>query len=219
MIELKNVEKSFGRVKVLKGVSFSVSENERVALLGPNGSGKTTIVRIITGQIRPTRGTVVVCGRDRIDESVKSRMGVVSHNTFLYDDLTAYENLQFFAGIYGVDDSRIRELLEQFGLWRRRHDLVRNYSRGMKQRLSIARALLNEPDILILDEPTTGLDVEGRERLFEAVKDYKSTLLFTTHNLGEAEELCERVVMLRDGEIAYDGEIGDVEETYRRVML
>ncbi|AIY90695.1 ABC transporter ATP-binding protein [Geoglobus acetivorans] len=219
MIELKNVEKSFGRVKVLKGVSFSVSENERVALLGPNGSGKTTTVRIITGQIRPTRGSVVVCGSERIDESVKSRMGVVSHNTFLYDDLTAYENLRFFAGIYGVDDGRIRELLEQFGLWRRRHDLVRNYSRGMKQRLSIARALLNEPDILILDEPTTGLDVEGRERLFEAVRDYKSTLLFTTHNLGEAEELCERVVMLRDGEIVYDGEIEDVEETYRRVML
>ncbi len=216
--ELRNIEKSFGRFKALKGITFSVGENERIALLGPNGSGKTTTVRIISGQIRPTGGEVRVFGKKRIDEEVKKKLGVVSHNTFLYEDLTAYENMKFFAGLYEVGESRIRELLEEFGLWKRRHDLVRNYSRGMKQRLSIARALLNEPELLILDEPTTGLDVEGRTRLFETLSSYTSAMIFTTHNLQEAEMVCERTLLIKDGRVVYDGKSENLEEIYREVM-
>lgn len=217
IVELKDVEKSFGRFKALKRITFSVKENERVALLGPNGSGKTTTVRIISGQIRPTAGEVVVFGKRKIDDEVKKKLGVVSHNTFLYEDLTAFENMKFFAGLYGVDESRIRELLEEFDLWKRRHDLVRNYSRGMKQRLSIARALLNKPELLILDEPTTGLDVEGRTRFFEMLSSYTSAMIFTTHNLQEAEIVCERTVLIRDGRVVYDGKSENLEEIYREV--
>ncbi|NOY10996.1 MAG: ABC transporter ATP-binding protein [Archaeoglobi archaeon] len=218
VVEFRNVEKTFGRFKALKGLSFEIFGDERVALLGPNGSGKTTTVKLISGQIRPTGGEVRVFGKSRIDEEVKARIGVVSHNTFLYDDLTAYENLEFFARIYRVDEERIGELLREFGLWKRRHELVRNYSRGMKQRLSIARALINDPDLLILDEPTTGLDVEGRNRLFEAISSFSATILFTTHNLGEAEMLCTRVLIIRDGRLVYDGTADEVERVYREVM-
>lgn len=218
VVEFRSVEKTFGRFRVLKGLSFEISEKERVALLGPNGSGKTTTVKLISGQIRPTGGEIRIFGKNRVDEQVKARIGVVSHNPFLYEDLTAYENLEFFARIYGVDEPRIRDLLQDFGLWRRRHDLVRNYSRGMKQRLSIARALLNSPELLILDEPTTGLDVEGRKRLFDAISSYDATILFTTHNLGEAEILCERVLIIREGELIYDGRADGVEKLYSEVM-
>lgn len=218
VVEFRDVVKAFGRFMVLRGITFDIPKNERVALLGPNGSGKTTTVKLISGQIRPTGGEIRVFGKNRVDESVKARIGVVSHSSYLYDDLTAYENLEFFARIYGVDESRITELLRDFGLWKRRHDLVRNYSRGMKQRLSIARALLNDPDLLLLDEPTTGLDVEGRKRLFETVSDFDATLIFTTHNLGEAEDLCDRVLIIREGNLVYDGSAEDIEEIYSGVM-
>ena len=218
VVEFRNVEKTFGRFRVLKGLSFEIRRGERVALLGPNGSGKTTTIKLISGQIRPTGGEVRVFGKSRVDESVKVKIGVVSHNPFLYEDLTAYENLEFFARMYGADVGKIGELLRDFGLWRRRHELVRNYSRGMKQRLSIARALLNDPELLILDEPTTGLDVEGRKRLFGAISSYDATILFTTHNLSEAEALCERVLIIREGELVYDGSAEGVERIYDEVM-
>jgi len=218
VVEFRDVEKIFGRFKALKGLNFRIKKGERVAILGPNGSGKTTTVRLISGQIKPTSGTVSVFGKKRIDEDVKKRMGIVSHNPFLYDDLSAYENLKFFAKLYGVGEEKIRELLEEFGLWERRHDLVRNYSRGMKQRLSIARALLNNPELLILDEPTTGLDVEGRERLFGWMKGFNSTLIFTTHNFSEAERLCRRIMILKEGNLVFDGESGEIENVYQKVM-
>ena len=218
VVEFRNVEKTFGRFRVLKGLSFEIRRGERVALLGPNGSGKTTTIKLISGQIRPTGGEVRVFGKSRVDEPVKVKIGVVSHNPFLYEDLTAYENLEFFARMYGADVGKISELLRDFGLWRRRHELVRNYSRGMKQRLSIARALLNDPELLILDEPTTGLDVEGRKRLFGAISSYDATILFTTHNLSEAEAICERVLIIREGELVYDGSAEGVERIYDEVM-
>ncbi len=218
VVEFKDVEKAFGRFKALKGLSFKIKSGERVAILGPNGSGKTTTARLMSGQIRPTSGTVRVFGKMRIGEDVKKRMGIVSHNLFLYDDLSAYENLKFFARLYGVEEEKVKELLREFGLWERRHEMVRNYSRGMKQRLSIARSLLNNPELLILDEPTTGLDVEGRERLFEWIKDFESTLIFTTHNLSEAEKLCKRVLMLKEGSLVFDGESKEIENKYQRVM-
>jgi len=218
IVRLENIEKSFGRFKALRDISFTLGKDERLALLGPNGSGKTTTVRIISGQIKPTNGKLEIFGKRRVDESVKRRMGVVSHNTFLYEDLTGYENMEFFASLYDVDGDRIKELLQELGLWKRRHDLVRNYSRGMKQRLSIARALLNKPELIILDEPTTGLDVEGRTRLFEMLSNFKSAMIFTTHNLQEAEQICERTVLIREGRVVYDGSSENLESVFQEVM-
>ncbi len=219
-VELENVVKRFGNFKALDDVSFSVDEGEYLALLGPNGAGKTTIVKLIGGLLKPTKGTVRVFGKIPWKNfDVKRKIGVVSHNTFLYDDLTAYENLQFYCKLYDADESRIDELLERFGLKGRRHDLVRNFSRGMKQRLSIARALLHDPPLLILDEPTAGLDIEGQRDLMELVRDLDKTVIFTTHNVREVEMLCNRMVILSEGKVVYFGDVeGDVERLYLMVI-
>lgn len=219
-VELEDVVKRFGRFKALDGVSFSVKEGESLALLGPNGAGKTTIVKLISGLLKPTKGSIRVFGEiPWKNYDVRKKIGVVSHNTFLYDDLTAYENLQFYCKLYDADESRIDELLEHFGLKRRKHDLVRNFSRGMKQRLSIARALLHDPPLLILDEPTTGLDIEGQRDLMEFVKGIDKTVIFTTHNVREVEELCDKMVILSNGRVVYFGEIeDDVERLYLTVI-
>ena len=206
VVEFENVEKSFGMARVLKGISFDVLRGERVALFGPNGSGKTTIVKLMAGLLKATKGKVKVFGKE-VDEEVKRKIGVVSHNTFLYDDLTAYENLRFFSRIYDADESRIDDLLRIFGLWQKRNDFVKNYSRGMKQRLSIARALLNNPELLILDEPTTALDIEGRKILFEILHEFDGTIIIATHLIDDARKLCERVIVIDGGVIKFDGDL------------
>ncbi len=206
VVEFENVEKSFGMARVLKGISFDVFGGERVALFGPNGSGKTTIVKLMAGLLKATRGKVKIFGKE-VNEEVKRKIGVVSHNTFLYDDLTAYENLRFFSRIYDADESRIDDLLRIFGLWQKRNDFVKNYSRGMKQRLSIARALLNNPELLILDEPTTALDIEGRKILFEILHEFSGTIIIATHVIDDARKLCERVIVIDGGVIKFDGDL------------
>ncbi len=219
-IVVKDVVKRFGKFVALHGVSFEVGRGEKVALLGPNGAGKTTTVRIISGMSKPTRGEVRIMGRDPFsDHSVKKAFGVVSHNTFLYEELTAYENLEFYARLYGADEGRIPELLKEFGLHNRRHELVKNFSRGMKQRLAIARALIHDPKILILDEPTTGLDVFGKQELFSFLENFEGTVLFTTHNLEEAEKTCERALIMSSGKIVFDGGADELEKIYREVLV
>ncbi len=205
-VEFENVEKSFGKIKALSDVSFKINCGEKVALFGPNGSGKTTIVKLISGIFKPTKGIVRVFGKE-INEDAKRRMGIVSHNTFLYDDLTAYENLEFFSKIYEAGEGKIRELLEVFGLWNRRNELVKNYSRGMKQRLSIARALLNDPELLILDEPTTGLDIESRDLLFKILRNFEGTVIIATHNSEDVKSICNRILHLDNGKLIFDEEI------------
>ncbi len=221
-VELKDVVKKFGNFKALDGINLSIEKGESVALLGPNGAGKTTIVKLISGLLKPTKGEVKVFGEiPWKNYEVRRMMGIVSHNTFLYDDLTAYENLQFYCKLYDADESKIDELLEFFGLKGRKHDLVRNFSRGMKQRLSIARAILHDPPLLILDEPTTGLDIEGRKELMEYVAKVgrKKTIIFTTHNVKEAEEICDKVAIICNGRLIHFGEIeSDLEKVYLRVV-
>ncbi len=221
-VELKDVVKRFGNFKALDGISLAIEEKESVALLGPNGAGKTTIVKLISGLLKPTKGIVKVFGESPWKNyGVKRMMGIVSHNTFLYDDLTAYENLQFYCKLYDADENKIDELLEFFGLKDRKHDLVRNFSRGMKQRLSIARAILHDPPLLILDEPTAGLDIEGQKELMEFISEVgrEKTILFTTHNVREAEEICDKVAIICKGRLVHFGEIkSDLEELYLRVV-
>ncbi len=218
-IVLRNVVKKFGRFVALHGISFEVRKKEKVALLGPNGAGKTTTVRIISGITKPTSGEVKVAGKDPFkDYEVKKMFGVVSHHTFLYEELTAYENLEFYAKLYEADESRIPELLKEFGLYERRHELVRNFSRGMKQRLAIARALIHSPKILILDEATTGLDVFGKKELFTILENFDGTILLTTHDLEEAEKTCERALIMSSGRIVFDGSSEDIESVYKEVL-
>ncbi|WP_456474432.1 heme ABC exporter ATP-binding protein CcmA [Candidatus Pyrohabitans sp.] len=228
-VELRGVRKRFGTLEVLKGINLSVAKGEAFALLGPNGAGKTTLIRIIATLLRQDSGEVRVAGYDVREDAqeVRRRIGVVSHNPFLYDELTARENLEFYARAYGVKLSRAEEMLERINLAEREDDLVGTFSRGMKQRLSIARALLHSPEVLLLDEPTTGLDLRSRRDFYALLEELRSsgvTLLLTTHHLDEAEKLCSHGAVLHYGRMVAEGALSELkrsmeslEEAYLRI--
>ncbi|MCS7010280.1 MAG: heme ABC exporter ATP-binding protein CcmA [Anaerolineales bacterium] len=206
MIEVRGLVKLFGAKKVLRGLDFYVQAGEFVAILGPNGAGKTTFLRILASLSRPTAGEVRIGGHrlPQDAEVVRLRLGVVSHQTLLYGDLTAEENLRFYARLYALPDpeERIREMLELTGLWSRRRDLARTFSRGMQQRLAIGRALLHNPEVLLLDEPYTGLDQDACTMLDSVLREISSqgrTVVLTSHDLARVEPLASRFDVLSRG--------------------
>lgn len=209
-IEVQELTRRFGSLTAVDHLSFEVREGEIFGLLGPNGAGKTTTVRMLACLISPSEGSAKVGGYDVVKEPLKVRevVGILTENPSLYERLTAYENMDFFAEAYGLTSAqekrnRIRELLEFFGLWERRNDKVGTFSRGMKQKLAIARALVHKPPILFLDEPTAGLDPEsskGIRDLMERLSQHeKHTILLCTHRLEDAERLCSRVMIINRG--------------------
>jgi len=213
MIEIRGLVKSFGHKAVLKGIDLEVADGQFLTLVGPNGAGKTTLIRILATLSRATSGTVWMGGFDLADASVDIRrnMGLVSHQTLLYGDLTPDENLRFYGRMYDVPDleDRIGTVLQQVGLEGRRHDPVRTFSRGMQQRLAIARAILHWPSILLLDEPDTGLDQHAAEMLHELLATVGTkgrTVLMTTHNLERGLSMGDRVAILAGGRIAYEAD-------------
>ncbi len=205
--------KTFGLLPALRQLDLTIQRGEFVALLGPNGSGKSTLLRLLAGLSKPTSGAITIGGWSLPDEAaaVRAQIGMVSHRVLLYENLSAHENLAFFARLYNLPtaglETRIAGLLQQVGLSRRAHDLVRTFSRGMQQRLSIARALLHDPDILLLDEPHTGLDQDASNTLDELLRRAHAdgrTILMSTHELGRAAALAGRVVILSRGVIGHD---------------
>lgn len=207
MIEVQGLVKTFGLRPVLRGLNLSVARGECVALLGPNGSGKTTLMRTLAALSRPTAGSVTIGGWSLPGEAaaVRARLGVVAHLPLLYDDLTAEENLRFFARLYGTPADHIPSVLERVGLTKRAKDRVATFSRGMQQRLGIARAILHQPDVLLFDEPYTGLDVEGSAMLDGLIRELTAagkTLVMTSHDLERAITLSQRVLILARGMIA-----------------
>jgi heme exporter protein A len=227
VIEIRNLTKSFGPRTALAGVDLSIGQGEFVTLVGPNGAGKTTLLRILATLTRPTSGTVRIAGHDpsREGRDARRRIGFLSHRTILYDDLTAEQNLRFYARLYDLSDAddRIDDLLEHVGLVLRRRDLVRTFSRGMKQRLALARAVLHRPSVLLLDEPYTGLDPGAAEVLTALLIQLAGegcSILMTTHNLDRGLTLGQRVVLLSQGEIVLDEarvalDASDFSKTYR----
>ncbi len=208
MISVKKLVKRFGLKAILRGLDFEVGQGEFVALLGPNGAGKTTFLRILASLSRPTLGDVRLAGYQLPKQAaaVRSRLGVLSHQPLLYGDLTAEENLKFYGRMYGVYDldMRIAETLELVGLSLRRRDLVRTFSRGMQQRLAIARAVIHDPEILLLDEPYTGLDQDASNMLDEILQDQAiqgRTVVMTSHDLARAANLAGRFDVLSRGVI------------------
>ncbi len=208
LIQVTGLVKRFGLKTVLRGVNFVAARGEFVALLGPNGAGKTTFLRILASLSRPNAGEVRVAGRRLPHEAaaVRRGLGVVSHQPLLYGDLTAEENLRFFGRLYNVPvlEERIVEMLHLVGLYRRRKDLVRTYSRGMQQRLAIARAILHDPEVLLLDEPYTGLDQDASAMLDEVLQHVASqgrTVVMTSHDLSRIALLASRFDVLARGRI------------------
>jgi len=221
-IDVSNVTVRFGALTALADVTFSVAAGSSVAILGPNGAGKTTLLKIISGLAKPSGGTVQV-GDARSPEAVRSRLGVVSHQTMLYEDLTARENLVFYARLYGLADleSVVAASLDSVGLSDHCDDRVRTFSRGMKQRLAIARATIHDPQVLLFDEPFTGLDVAGKDTLSERINAFRRlgrTLLVVTHDLQQAISLADRFLVLARGRVVEDGVTQDItlEDLERR---
>jgi heme exporter protein A len=208
MIEVHRLVKRFGQKIVLRNLEFEVTAGEFVALLGPNGAGKTTFLRILSSLSRPTLGMVQIAGYQLPHQAaaVRRRLGVVSHLPLLYGDLTAEENLAFYGRMYGIENlaRRSSEVLDLVGLTARRRDLVRTFSRGMQQRLAIGRAVLHDPEVLLLDEPHTGLDQDASMMLDEALRQVAArgrTVVMTSHDLARAADLAGRFDVLSRGVI------------------
>jgi heme exporter protein A len=219
VIQVQKLVKRFGLKTILKGLAFSAESGEFIGLLGPNGAGKTTFLRILSSLSRPTMGMVRVAGYKLPQQAagVRANLGVLSHQTLLYGDLTGEENLQFFAKMYAIDDpeNRITEVLELVDLAKRRRDLVRTYSRGMAQRLAIARAVIHDPSILLLDEPYTGLDQDASSMLDTVLKQIASqgrTVVMTSHDLARSADLCTRFDVLSRGKIIASAQGKDIPQ-------
>ena len=228
-IEVVGLRKFFGPLSVLRGVDLRVLPGERVLLVGPNGSGKTTLIKTLATLLRPSAGYARVAGFDPVRQADMARrcVGLVSHQTFLYGELTAAENLAFYARMYGVEDGdRPRELLSLVGLSSRADKQTRTLSRGMQQRLALARVVLHRPPVLLLDEPDSGLDQQGVAVLDGMLRDSAESgcaILFTSHNLRRGLDMASRVAVLSKGRIVFQVpreqvDAGDFEEAYRRFI-
>lgn len=209
MIHVQNLQKSFGPTKAVDDVSFEIAEGETFGLLGPNGAGKTTTLSMITGLTRPDHGQISLDG-DSAGGGTTTRMkiGIAPQSLALYEDLTARENLNFFAKLYGITGKRLKDrvdwALEFAELTDRQRDLVKTFSGGMKRRLNMATALVHDPQIVLFDEPTVGVDPQSRNHIFERIEEIRKsgcTIVYTTHYMEEAQRLCDRVAIMDVGKI------------------
>ncbi len=210
-IEVLELTKKFGELTAVDNISFQVEEGEVFGFLGPNGAGKTTTIRVLTGLTAPTSGGAKVLGYDIEKDTIKAKkaVGVVPEVSNIYNDLSAWENLMFTAELYHMEKrqakERAKELLKTFDLFDRKSDKVKGFSKGMKRRLTIAMGLINNPRLLFLDEPTTGLDVESSliiKEIINNLSQQKITIFLTTHNIEEASKSCDRVAIINHGKIA-----------------
>lgn len=205
-IIIENLKKEYREVEALKGISFKVEKGEVFGFLGPNGAGKSTALNILTGILSPSSGKSYLFGEQskEISKTIKQKIGVVFENNNLYKRLTGRENLQFFADLYEVQHSKVEELLDFFDLSMAGDRQVKNYSKGMRQRLLIGRALLSDPQLLILDEPTSGLDPQSVEMIHRSIEKFTGegkTVLLSTHFMEEADRLCDKIAFINEGEI------------------
>lgn len=222
MIQIKDLQKSFGSQVVINSISFEIQKGEIVGLLGPNGSGKTTLIRLMNGIIRPDGGSIMVNGLTPGEEGdrIRAMSGVLTEEAGLYEDMTGLENLQFFSSLHGLDpqDASIEDLLESFGLTPHRDKKVRGYSTGMKKRLSLARALLHRPSLLYLDEPTNGLDPEGIRFVLDSIVKLNrregTTILISSHILYQLESVCDRYLFIENGVLIEQGRKAELEERH-----
>jgi ABC-2 type transport system ATP-binding protein len=211
IIQTMNLSRSFGEILAVDRISISINQGEVFGLLGPNGAGKTTTVRMLAALLEPTSGEAYVAGFQigKEDQKIRRKIGLLPEAPGLYDALTAEQNLAFYGAMYSVEEisRQIKRYLELLGLWNRRHEPVATFSKGMRQKLAIARALLHEPEVLFLDEPTSGLDPQAARLVREFITGLKGegrTIILCTHNLEEADRLCDRVAVVNGHVLALD---------------
>ena len=211
VIVTESLTKRFGEITAVNQLTLTVKRGEVFGLLGPNGAGKTTTVRMLAALLIPSGGTAQVAGFKigQDDQDIRRKIGLLPESPGLYDSLSAEQNLAFFGAMYGVENTpeQTQKYLELLGLWNRRYEPVGTFSKGMRQKLAIARALLHEPEVLFLDEPTSGLDPQASKLVREFIEDLKDegrTIILTTHNLEEADRLCDRVAVISGHLLALD---------------
>jgi ABC-2 type transport system ATP-binding protein len=221
MIQLRSVSKSFGNIEAVKNVSFSIDKGEIFGILGPNGAGKSTIVNILNTLVRPDKGDVIIDGVNiRNDgDTIKLIMGIVPQEIALYEELSALENLIFWGGLYNIPKSvlmnNINNTLEIVDLSYRKNDRIKTFSGGMKRRINIACSLLHNPKILVLDEPTVGVDPQNRNHIFEVIERLNSegmTIIYTTHYMEEAERFCDKIAIIDVGSIIAQGTLKELRK-------
>jgi len=213
VIKLEAVCRRLGKREILKNVSFTVKQGDIFGYLGPNGAGKTTTIRILLGLLQSTSGEASMLGHDVREDETREKVGFVLESDGLYDNMTAYENIGYYARIYGVHllKKRVEDVLKLVGLSGRAGDRVGTYSKGMRQRLALARAVVHNPDVLILDEPTAGVDpsgqIEVRQIMLEMTRKEGKTIFLSSHNLDEVQRICNRIALIDQGEIKLYGEL------------
>ena len=219
MINVSNLQKTFGTIEALKGISFNIQQGECYGLLGPNGAGKTTTISIMSTIIEPNEGEVNIAGYDLKKNPLecKNNIGVVPQEIALYNELSGYDNLLFWGGLYNIPKpklkTRINGMVNMLGLTDRKNDKVKTYSGGMKRRINIASALLHRPHVLFMDEPTAGIDPQSRNLIFEVIENLHKegmTIVYTTHYMEEAERLCDRIGIIDNGEIIAQGTVDEL---------
>ena len=225
LLECQNLCKSFGRKQILKGLSFEIDEGDILAFIGPNGSGKTTTIKLILGLQKIDKGKVIINGFDVEKDFVKviEKVGAIVENPDTYMYLTGWQNLKMIANLYkGVTDEEIKEIVKLVNLEKRINDKVSKYSLGMRQRLGIARALINKPNVLILDEPTNGLDPEGIKDLRNLLKKLAKEgmgVLISSHNLAELESFCNKVLIIDNGKIIETSEVSEFKNNGNKYIF
>lgn len=215
VLEMNHIAKEFGNRTALKDISINIKRGEILGFLGPSGAGKTTTIKILTGQLKQTSGTAILLGKDtrEINESIYEQIGIVTDNSGLYEKLSVYDNLHYFAKLLNVETKRIDQVLQRVGLLEDKKKPTGKLSKGMKQRLVLARAILHQPRMLFLDEPTSGLDPSTASEIHELLlelRDQGTAIFLTTHNMEEATKLCDNVALLFQGEIVESGKPKEV---------
>ena len=228
MIKLDGLTRTFGELTAVDHVSFEVPEGQIFGYLGPNGAGKTTTVKMLTGLLTPTEGSACVSGFDVVTQSleVKRRIGYVPESGALYQSLTPFEYLSFTGKLYGMENDEIAERIEEVGrffkLEERLHDRMNEFSKGMRQKIVIASALLHDPDVMVMDEPLSGLDANTALMLKELLRnlaDDGKTIFYCSHILEVVENLCDRVVIINGGKVIADGSVGELKALNRKQSL